>query len=302
MFDTYSATAKDFLAIEEALTYVWHPKLDFIFRKKKPIRSTIVISYDSQFIYIWTQRKFPGIARRPCPVKNYYAYQVPHRFIFTEEHHYGWRAGVIPEIDALLPEAIKHLSAFSVPRISGGLLTPFTTLQKSLSKKHNPYTTRESYLATIIHEFGHVYWSSYKLWWPSNKQENLRYLTTARKFYSNKGSAPNMPLSVPTPYGIGEVFAHCSEHYASQLFWPLHKQNFDKFAKNRLKDLLVLEKKKNLDQEDSVLEPTKYPHDLALVFCKLLFTCYPKTWPKMLLTKPELRGTGTMWREGHTKR
>lgn len=290
MFKSYIATPEDFFAVEDALRYVWHPKLDFIFRKKKSIRSTVVISYDSQCLYVWTQKKFPGFTRMECSVKDYYAYRIPQRFIFTKEHHGMWWAGVQSEIDAFLPEDIKRKSQFSVPRISGGLLTPFIAAQKTLPKKHNPYTTRESYLATIVHEFGHVYWNSYKLWWPSNKQENLRYLTMARKLYMNKGDTHNMQLYVPAPYGISEVYAHCSEYYASQLFWPLHKQNSDLFAQNCLKDLLAVEKEANLEKEDSVLEPTKYPHDLGFVFCTFLLTYYPKMWPKMLLTKLELSG------------
>lgn len=288
MFESYIATQDDFLAIEEALTYVWHPKLGFVFQKKKPIRSTIVISYDSQFIYLWTQRKLSGVVRISCSVKNYYAYKIPHQLNFSKELHSVWWAGVSPEIDALLPETIKKSSVFSVPRISGGLLTPFIAVQKTLLKKHNPYTTRESYLATIIHEFGHVYWNQYKLWWPSNKQENLRYLTMAWKLYSNKGSTRNMPLSVPTPYGIGEVFAHCSEYYASELFWPSHKKKFDDFAQHRIEQLIVDEDKKDLDHEDSVLEPTRYPHDFAIVFGKILLALHSKTWPKILLTRPKI--------------
>lgn len=284
----YLATRDDFKAIEDGIKAVWHPRLDFIFQKKKPIRSTIIISYDSKFIFFWTQKELPGISRIPCSVRNYYAYQIPHQLSLGNELHRIWYAGVVPEIEALLPDAIKNSSRFSVPRISGGLLTPFTTLQKSLPRKHNPYITRESYLATIVHEFGHVYWDSYKLWWPSDKQENLQYLTIAKKLYTNKSDAHNLRLYVPAPYGIGEVYAHCSEHYASQQFWSLHKQNLDLFAKNCLKDLLAVEEKKNLDQEDSVLEPTKYPHSLAFVFCKLLLTYHPITWPKMLLTKPRI--------------
>lgn len=291
MGKNYLAKKVDFLAIEEALGYVWDSKLDFIFRKKKPIRSTVVISYDSQFIYLWTHKKLSGISRIPCSAKNYYAYQISHQLIFSEELNCVWRAGVAletPEIKALLPNAIKNSSRFSVPLITGGLLTPFTLLQKSFHKKHNPYTTRQSYLATIVHEFGHVYWNSYKLWWPSNKQENFRYLAMARNLYSNKNNVHNKPLSIPITSGIGEVFATCAEYYASQQFWPLHKKNFDKFAESRLKDLCILEKKKNLEQEDSVLEPTKYPHDFAFVFGKLLLTRYPKTWPKTLLARPRI--------------
>lgn len=289
MFESYSATQDDFLAIEDALRYVWDPKLDFIFRDKTVIQSTIVISYDSAFVYLWTRKQLPDIKSFPCSAKSYYAYKIPHKLMLSDEHHRGWLAGVHHEIECFLPSSIKSASSFAIPRISGGLFIPFITVQKKTSVKISPYATRESYLATIIHEFGHVCWNQHKLWWYSNKEETLNYLAMAWKLYSNKSNVHNMRLNTPAHDGIGEVFAVCSEYYASQQFWPLHKQNFDKFAKNRLKDLRVLEKKRNLDEQDSVLELTRYPHDLAFVFCKLLLTYYPTTWPKILLAKPELQ-------------
>lgn len=283
MFESYVATPKDFLAIEDALRAIWDPKLDFIFRNKKPIRSTVVISYDSQFIYVWTQKKFPGFTRIPCAAKNYYAYRIPQRFIFTKEHHGMWWAGVQSKIDAFLPEDIKRQSQFSVPRISGGLLTPFIAAQKTLPKKHNPYTTRESYLATIVHEFGHVYWNSYKLWWYSNKEENLGYLKTALRYYSNKKPAsPVTRINLPINPGIGEAYAVCTEYAASSLFWPAHKRALDTFTKHLLSLAIQREYGKDLEREDSVLEPSREPHLFGFAIGKLLFTKCPKDWPTML--------------------
>ena len=167
--------------------------------------------------------------------------------------------------------------------ISGGLLIPFTTLQKSFRKKHNPYTTRESYLATIIHEFGHVYWNQYKLWWYSNQEENLKILAAAKQLYAKKTKTSTLPVWFPMTEGIGEIFAICAEYRASMLFWPDHQRNFDLFAANRIEHLLIKkEQAKNLEQEDSVLEPKKFPHDFAIVFGRIILTRYPKIWPQIL--------------------
>lgn len=283
MFKSYIATPEDFLAVEDALRYVWHPKLDFIFRKKKSIRSTVVISYDSQCLYVWTQKKFPGFTRMECSVKDYYAYRIPQRFIFTKEHHSTWWAGVHSEIDAFLPEAIKRQSQFSIPRISGGLLTPFIAVQKTLQKKHNPYTTRESYLATIVHEFGHVYWNQYKLWWYSNKEENLRYLKTALRCYSNKKSVTTITrINLPVHQGIGEAYATCTELAGSTLFWPTHKKAFDKFFKYLLSLAIQSEYGKDLEREDSTLEPSRDAHIYGTVIGNIILAKFPKDWPTIL--------------------
>lgn len=283
MFESYIATQDDFLAIEEALKYVWHPKLDFIFRRKKPIRSTVVISYDSKFIYFWTQKNFPKITPIPCSVKNYYAYKIPHQLTFSNELHCIWYAGVVPEIDALLPETIKKSSVFSVPRVSGGLLTPFTTLQKSLPKKYNPYTTRESYLATIVHEFGHIEWNSYKLWWYSNREENLGYLKTALRYYSNKKPPSTITrINLPINQGIGEAYAICTECVASAFFWPTHKKALDTFSKYLLSLAIQSEYKKNLEREDSVLEPSYDQHLYGFTISNILLAKFPKNWPTIL--------------------
>lgn len=288
MFKNYLATKQDFRVIEDALQLIWHPKLDFVFRDKTAIRTTVVVSFDSKFIYLWSQTEVSKLTRVPCRLKNYFAYKISHNLSISSESHRAWHAGLPPEIENLLPSSIKHSSTFTTPRIGGGLLTPFTTFQKSLNPKNNPYTTRQSYLATVVHEFGHVYWNQHKLWWPSDKQENLEYLTIAKRLYENKQMNSKVLLHIPSAYGLSEVFATCAEYCASEIFWPKHKKNFDVFAQNRLEKLIAEENKKDLDREDSVLESTRYLHDFAIVFGKILLALHPKTWPQILLTRPKI--------------
>lgn len=283
MFKSYIATQRDLFAIEEALRYVWDSKLDFVFQDKTVIRSTIVVSFDSKFVYLWSLRKFSNLSPIPCTLEEYNAYKIPHRLLIAKEFHYGWHAGITPEIERLLPDTIKNSSRFSVPLISGGLVTPFITLQKSFRKKNNPYTTRKSYLATIVHEFGHVYWNQYKLWWYSNKEENLRYLKTAMKFYSNKKSTASVTqINLPVNQGIGEAYAFCTEYFASSLFWPTHKKMLDEFVQQILFWTIESESKINLETEDSTLEPSLHPHLYAFVISNIILARYPKTWPLIL--------------------
>ncbi len=290
MFTNYKAINKDFEAIEEGINSVWHPKLNFVFKNKQLIKNVIIVSYDSENLYLWSQTKFPEFVHIKCGLKQYFAYKIPHQLKISDDYQYWWRAGLQPQklIKLLLPKLkVDELTPF----ISGGLLTSFITLQKKTKgSKNNPYITRESYLATIVHEFGHAYWHQHKLWYYSNKQDNLLLLKTAKLLYetTNLSSSENkkllnIPLRFPAIDGITELFACCIEYQASMIFWPTHKCNFDIFAADRIKYLLKLEKIKNLNQEDSVLEPRKYPHDFAFVFSKVILTLYPKTWPQFLI-------------------
>lgn len=283
MRKNYLAQRADFLAIEEALRYVWDSRLDFIFRDKAPLRATVIVSFDSEFIYLWTQMKLSGLILISCQLKNYFAYKIPHQLTIPAELQYAWHAGIAPKIEALLPDEIKNSSRFFVPRISGGLLTLFETLQKSFRRKNNPYTTRASYLATIIHEFGHVYWNQHKLWWYSNKEENIRYLKTAMKFYSNKKPATLVTkINQPVNQGIGETYAFCTEYTASSFFWIEHKKTLDKFVKQLLSCAMKSESMRNLETEDSVLDPNQHPHQYAFIIGNIILAKFPRNWPIML--------------------
>lgn len=274
MFSNYLATPDDLQTINEALKFVLHPEMRFVFANLTKIKKTFIISYDSQFIYIWRLGS------------EELEYKIPHRIKIKDEWQSGWQAGIeIAQIENLLPVQIKNKSRFEIPIISGGLLTPFINLQKIKNVPHNPYTTQESYLATIIHEFGHVYWNSFKMWWPSDKKRNLRYLKIAKELCGGKSKKINEPLHFPGLEEIGEIFAFCTEYYASELFWKNHKRNLDSFIENRLNTLISLERKKNLEKEDSVIEPSRYPHDFAFVFGKIILEKYPTTWPEILTQK-----------------
>ena len=144
----------------------------------------------------------------------------------------------------------------------------------------DPYSTRESYLATIIHEFGHIYWHQKKLSWFSDKKKSLEYLSTAL-------SLKNLPeIELPVSSAIGEVYAFCREYYASQIFWSKHKKNLDKFIATRIKTLIKVEKNTDLNRQDSVLEPSTNPHDFSFVVGKILMTKHPTNWPDFLLAPP----------------
>ena len=273
MFKNYLASTNDIKIIEKALSFVIHPKMKFIFSNFSRISKTLVVSYDSNYIYIWQLN----------PIKL--TLKVQHNLAILDKWQLGWQAGIVSrEIEKFLPSGVKHATRFEIPIISGGLLTPFIKLQKNRNLDINPYTNEESYLATIIHELGHIYWNSFKLWWLSNKNENINLLESSRKLYINEIKTKEFDIKYPSPIYASEVFAHCTEYYASEIFWPTHKKNFDKYALSQINKMLEDENNKNLDLEDSVLEPTINQHNYSLVVGKLLISNHPKNWPKLLIS------------------
>lgn len=285
MFENYIATKKDFRAIEGGIETVWRPEMAFVFKNKSLLKNVVIISYDSKFLYLWTKIKLPKLKTFACSLINYQAYKIPHKVKLKDEWQLGWRAHLsIKQFEKLLPKKLQK-SEFKIPKISGGLSKPFTELQKKKDIKLNPYITYESYLATLVHEFAHIYWNQHKLWWYSNKKENIKYLRIAKQLYERKKEISKIPIYFPAATGITELFATCVEYWASKLFWPNHKKNFDLFTKERLKQLIKTEEKKDLEREDSVLEPSRNPHDFAFIFGKIILTQYPKNWPQ-ILTQP----------------
>lgn len=224
MFENYKATKKDLEAIEEGIKTVWQKEMDFVFKNKTLIRNTIIISFDSKFLYLWTKLKLSSLKPTQCNIKEYYAYKIPHEIRIQDEWQIGWQASLtINQFVNLLPAELQK-SDFKIPKISGGLLTPFIELQKRKKIEYNPYTIRESFLATILHELAHIFWNQHKLWWYSNKKENINYLKTAKQLYEKKEKIPKISLKLPLNIGIGEVFATCAEYWASEVFWLTHKK------------------------------------------------------------------------------
>lgn len=176
MFQNYLAGKEDFEAIEEGIATVWHPELDFIFKDKNLLKNIVVISFDSQYFYLWTKVSLSGLEKLPSNLRDYHFYQVKHQIKFSDEDQLGWRVGLTLEKMAdYLPKNIL-IGNYQFPKISGSSLNPFVKSHQKVNAKGyrgDAYDTRESYLATIVHEFGHVYYGQHKLFWYSSKKENL---------------------------------------------------------------------------------------------------------------------------------
>lgn len=270
MFKNYIATQDDLEAIEDALEYLWRPELDFIFRDRSKIERTLVISYDSEHVYVWSRDS-----------DEYSVTRISHSLEIEDKFQSYWRANLQPkELLECLPKKWQQ-NRFAIPKISGGLLTPFIELQKKKNRPHNPYATRESYLATIIHEFGHVHYNAHKLWCYMDVDESLKLLQKALDLYrDDEIEMNNFRIRVPTHQELGELFAFCTDYSAASIFRPQHKKDIDKYFAGVIPNLKNEEKRKDLHKQDSVLNNS---HTFAAIVGRLLLSRNPQNWPDILL-------------------
>lgn len=273
MYEHYLANDEDIKAIEDGINFVWHPKLNFIFTNKKLIENVTIISFDSCHFYIWENY-------------NSKVNRIPHKINIPDEYQLGWRCGfglekLIP-LDSLIKSPKKNVV------ISGSLLKPFIGTQKQRNRKLNPYITSEGYLATIVHEYGHIYFDRHFSNWYSNKDETINLLESALNLYQNKRGAEIRNINIPNfaerNIILSETFAFCSDYSAASIFWPEHKKDIDMSNSTYIKELIVLEEKLDLLKTDSCLHPKAGAHNSAATIGKILINAHPNSWPEILLS------------------
>jgi len=274
MFENYKATKRDFKAIEKGIKTIWREEMDFVFRKKSDIKNIVPVSFDSKFFYLWSLLKFPEIKSIPCCLDNYQLYRIPHKLKITEYDQMGWSANV-EKWRSFLPKSLsEHKEAIY---ISGGLLTPFTKIHKRYVSRGylDVYTTYESYLATLVHEFGHIYYNSQSLSTP-NKRANSEYSKTAVGLFQGKKIEKLPKIKIYRSFAFEvwtEVFAFCTEYYTASLFWPKFKKALDNYWKMNLTKFIG----------NPSLLTSRTPHYLSAAIGKILMSSYPHNWPKKIL-------------------
>ncbi len=291
----YTLSDEDLKAIEKGISCVWDPKLDFIFQDKEKLKNIIIISFDTKELFVWKHKESKvallNQKRVDSSLVDYELFTIQHNIAIEEKYQLGWGAGF------LLQEKISQEKILNFPKenivnfqiISGAFLTQFINSQKAKLKTRplNPYTTYESYLATIVHEFGHAYYNNFHTWWYSNKTENLDYLYQALDLYQDKKIKDATKINFPS-YDqrltlSSELFAFCTDYTAASIFWESHKKDIDKENINEIKSLIKTETAKDLFQENSVLDPDPTAHRAAQTIGKILLTKFPKTWPEKIL-------------------
>lgn len=276
MFEKYIATNEDLLAIEEGISYVYKPELNFIFKDKSKIDSTFVLSFDSQEIFLWVKSNDKWVLER-----------YPHKEEITDQMQKGWNAGYEYRLEMLkdyLHKKITSKSWFDQSSICGGLMTPFIGIQKLKGRPNNPYTTKNSYFATIIHEFGHVYYDRHlytrSFYW--DKKENLKYIEMALDINQNniKGSAEHLSVRIPSYKNMSELFAFCTDNSAARIFFKDHYDDIRKENLIRLPKMLKEESNIDLVKSTSLLSD---PHEFARVIGSIIIHKQGDKWVDKLL-------------------
>ena len=285
MFENYLASSQDLKDTEKGILFAWNKKLNPIFSNKKLIEKVSIISFDSKFIYLWSRQKFPMFKQEITDLDQYYLFKIPHSMNFVDLDYSYWIASILKkEFYKYLPKLFTLKSQQIFPRICGGPLTPFVKIhQKMKETKEYPYdayTTKESYLATIVHEFAHCYFEQQFSSWHGVKSYNLKLIQNAIELYEKNKNSCLQKIQLPVSSSISELFAFCAEYSAAKTLWPAHLKNIDHFAAEKLKQLIEKEKTKNLNLEASVIDEDS--HCFASIVGKIIMHKYPYDWQSFI--------------------
>lgn len=276
----------DIKMFENSLNLIWSSKLKVVFQDRKLLAKILCLVFDKDFLYIFTKinLKLKGILAVRNSDLGYKLYIIPHRVTLKNKDVVGWQTG-IKKIEFLdyFPKRFITTSQLIWPRISGPTASLFLKIQAKIQKRWrplNPYTTSESYVATIIHEFGHAYFGSKYKAWHGEKLENLKTLRAALALFEEKKvHVAELPINIPLCPVISETFAFCCEYFAAEMFWPEHKNNIDQEMVHILPSLIEYENKTDLNFLNSVLDSREFLHYNAVIFSKLLLNKYGLNWP-----------------------
>jgi|SRR3989344_6083276 len=286
---TYKVTKEDIEIIEKGINTVFDPRLSFIFKDKTALRKFLIVSYDSQNIYCWTTEHldYKSSASFNLPdKKRVYLYIIPHNIKITILNRTGWHTDIyLDGLDSVLPKEL--LDDISLPRMSGSLLGDFIATQKEVKgTANNPYIFRDGYLATIIHEFGHIYYDQTS---PSVKARSIKFLINAESLFAGKTpndlTNPYVPYVPPQDlfYLFSEAYAMCAEMYASSIFYPKHEKLLSLFLLKLIR--WVLEEEHTKTTPFSALD-TQYKHTVAAAIGKIFMHLYPADWPEIIINYP----------------
>jgi len=190
----YKASEKDFKAIEVGIQLACRYKRQiFPFGLNK----IDIVIYDSKDLYVWSKskRKLQKIRES---IFGYNIYKIPHNKKLKKKYFYF--GGATPQE---LLSIIKTNEIYNF--FSCAPFTVFIKLQKLRKWKQNPYTTRESYSLTMVHEFAHAYYNLFYKKIPILKEIK----TQAKKFYKNE---------IELYFTICEAFAEYCELYVAKKF------------------------------------------------------------------------------------
>lgn len=260
---------KDLNLVRRGFLYIYNDCLKTIFRKKSVLKNVGVISFDDGNLYIFY------LDNHEVKVDV-----VPHTEKILEDSKKGLRAYLVQKAD--LYKYIKDRYSFS-NIISGGLFSDYSAIQK---QKGSIYTSEESYIATIVHEFAHIYFNTLNPFYYADMEYNVNLLKTSQNLFTDGDcNVIDFQLCVPSSKEFSEIFAFCTEYEFAKKIYPNYYNQMNNEFFNVIGKLIEEEKKKDLMKEDSVLFDV---HIQSYVLGKTLMSKYPNDWADRLINKREL--------------
>ncbi|MBI5201929.1 MAG: hypothetical protein HY925_10115 [Elusimicrobia bacterium] len=195
----YHATKKDFSAVQEGIR-TYRKVQDELWPGAGDVE---VALYDARDVFLYSHR-----ADYPLPKsgawRGFTIYRVPHGEKLTKDDLRGC-GGSKPFVDRALSKATSRDAYFTcVP------LGAFVAFQKR-RKEGTVYDTRESYLATFVHERAHVY---------QRNSPNAPDVVHAMADFLDEGSIP--PSSDRGQSVLAEAYAQWCELKAAEKLFPKH--------------------------------------------------------------------------------
>lgn len=253
------------ILISKAISFVFNEKLDYVFKNKSLIEKTTVISFNDSQIFLFKNNEEP--------------ITIPHEEKILEKTKEGWSAYLRQKEDLgkYLP---KKTLANEI--ISGGLYSDFLKYQK---KKKSIYTTKQSYISTIVHEYAHVYFNKLNPFYYAEKEYTLKLLDISKDLYLGKNISKDYKLLLPSYRDLSEVFAFCVEYDFAKKYAKKHFEKINADFLKRIDSLKKIEKGKDFKKEDSILSD---PHIYSWVFGKMILEKYGDDWVERLLERREI--------------
>lgn len=222
MFEGYIATEKDFSAIEEGINLAYSKKISFF--PRGGLEKADILMFDSKYVYIWSKKR-----HKLKKLRESVHYLIIYRWKHNkkiQDSHYRRCGGIPEELRKVIFKILEHNKFFFCAPV-----TCFTKSQKKIRRAGvNPFTTRESYIYTIIHEFGHHYYYLHS----NIKANSSKLIRISAKAWNNK-KIENFKLPVPMSY-ISELFAALCDMNISKLLKSKYYQNIKKHYLSEQKD------------------------------------------------------------------
>lgn len=196
--EDYRASADDFEVLEQALSGVRQISAQ-LFPDGDPAVDIVLQDTSDFFVY---SKNFSYPYKKVKRWGDYQVYRFPHRRRPVEHEMWGCAAG-LP--DAIEVEDRRILAERSIR------CAPWGSFRRAQERKRGIYRFREGYLATLIHEHGHVY-EEFKSMDPSP-------LMTAG---ADKARDAALPEGIDREEMSREVFAQACELLGSRELYPDH--------------------------------------------------------------------------------